>query len=75
MRYNIELDHDQCDAIAIASLKEAYRFNCKPDRIDCSNDEMWVDKNFLKAVDHVLEYFLNAKQLDEWIEEKKELLK
>jgi hypothetical protein len=75
MKHTIELDHDQCDSIAIASLKEAYRHNCKPDKIDCSDDVIEVDYHFLGAVDEVLEYFLNAEQKKVWEQEKKDMLK
>jgi hypothetical protein len=63
------------DDIAIASLKEAYRHNCKPDKIDCSDEVMEVDFHFLGAVDEVLDYFLNAEQKKVWDQEKKDMLK
>lgn len=70
MKHVIELDHDQCDAITVGSLKEAYRANCIPDRIDCSNDTTWVDEDFLQAIELVMEYFCNAEQMQQWREEK-----
>lgn len=75
MKHTIELDHDQCDKITIVSLKETYRHNCKPGKIDCSDDEIPVDVELLAAVDIVLEYFCTANQLKQWIQEKKEMTK
>lgn len=47
MKYNIELDHDQTDAIVIASLKEAYRLNADP--LPDEGGEKWVDVEIGRA--------------------------
>ena len=62
------LDHDQTDAIVIASLKEAYRLNADP--LPDEGGEKWVDVEFLAAIDHVLEYYHNYEQKKLWIVEK-----
>lgn len=68
MKHTIELDHDQSDAIVIDSLKEAYRLNADP--LPDEGGEKWVDVEFLAAIDHVLEYYLDYEQKKIWIAEK-----
>jgi len=66
----IDLTEDQIDEIAMHSLRDAYRFNCKPDKIDNSDEIIPVDNDFLDAVDLVLRYYQNAEQQQEWEMEK-----
>lgn len=73
MRHTLVLDHDTCDQITVKSLKEAYRVNVNPSKIDHSDDEVWVDHEFLKAVDSVMEYFCNAEEMRQWNSEKEQL--
>lgn len=73
MTYKIDLDYDTCDSITIHSLKEAYRLNCIPQKIEHSDEEPWIDHEFLKAIDLVMEYFCNAEQMKQWQKEKEEL--
>lgn len=75
MKHTIELSEDQCDLIAVKCLMEAYRYNCKPNKIDCSDDEIPVDQKFLDAIDLVLGYFCNADGLDQWNIEKRKWVK
>lgn len=66
MRIDITLTDDQVDEIAMHSLRDAYRLNTKPNRIDNSEDEIPVDQEFLDAVNLVLRYYQNAKEQQEW---------
>jgi hypothetical protein len=69
MKHTIELDHDQSEAIVIDSLKETYRLNADP--LPDEGGEKWVDVEFLAAIDHVLEYYLDYEQKKIWTAEKK----
>lgn len=70
--YIIRLHEDQRDQMVAESLKEAYRLNSIPYKIDCSDDEIEIDEEFLKAIDLVMQYFCDAEQIKQWNEEKKE---
>lgn len=70
MKLEIDLTEDQMDEIAMYSLREAYRLNSHPNKIDNSDEEIPVDNEFLDAVDLVLRYFQNYKQQQEWEMEK-----
>lgn len=70
MKITIDLTEDQIDEITMHSLRDAYRFNCKPDKIDNSDDDIPVDNDFLDVVDLVLRYYQNAEQQQEWEMEK-----
>ena len=67
------ISNEDIDKMVVEELKNAYRMNAVPNKIDCSDDVIPVDQEFLKSVDHVLEYFLNSNQLKEWEQEKAEL--
>lgn len=73
MRLDITLTDDQIDQITMYSLRDAYRLNSKPDKIDNSEEYIPVDQEFLDAVDLVLRYYQNAKQQQEWDIEKETL--
>lgn len=66
MRIDVNLTDEQLDEITMHSLRDAYRFNSKPNRIDNSDDEIPVDQEFLDAVNLVLRYYQNAKEQQEW---------
>ena len=68
--FNLQLTHDQVDEITLISLKESYRMNAIPDNIDCSDEELWVDHEFLKSIEHVMEYYMTADQKKQWQDEK-----
>lgn len=70
MKVCFELSDDQLDAMAIFALKEAYRFNAGYNTIDNSDEKIDPDYDFLKSVDHVLQYFLNYEQTKIWNREK-----
>lgn len=67
------ISNEDVDKMVVEELKNAYRMNAVPNKIDCSDDVIPIDQEFLKSVDHVLEYFLNTNQLKEWEAEKAEL--
>lgn len=69
--YTIEIDHNQCDRIVLESLKDAYKLNAIPDKIDCSNEDAWVDTQFLNALDMVIHYYCSHEEKKQWIQEKK----
>ena len=71
--FEILISNEDVDKIVVQELKDAYRLNAKPNKIDCSDDIIPIDQEFLNSVDHVLEYFLNYEQLKEWEKEKAEL--
>lgn len=67
------ISNEDIDKMVVEELKNAYRMNAVPNKIDCSDDVIPVDQEFLKSVDHVLEYFLNSNQLKEWEQEKADM--
>ena len=68
----VKIYDEDVDKLVIDALKDAYHLNAEPNKIDNSDDAIEPDVEFLKAVDFVLEYFMNANQLDEWEKEKAE---
>lgn len=54
------------DRIIIDELKEAYRMNCLPEKIDCSDDYIEPDHELLYAIRKVLEYYMTPKEYIEW---------
>ena len=75
MKHTIEIDVDQCDQITIQNLKEAYRHNCYPQKIDCSDEVIDVDQEFLNAIESVMDYFMNRNEKAQWEIEKAGLVK
>lgn len=70
MKVEVEINDEMFDRAIVESLKEAYRMNCNPDKIDCSEDEIPVDDEFLNAVDLVISYYTNHEQYQAWVNEK-----
>lgn len=70
MKLDITLSDDDMDKITVLSLKSAYKFNAGYNTIDNSDERIEPDYAFLKSVDHVLEYFLNQNQIQEWQAQK-----
>lgn len=64
----IELPDEVVDEIIIEGLKNAYLLNCIPDKYDCSDDEIEVDLDFLKALYIVMEYFMPKDELHAWLQ-------
>ncbi len=70
MKIEVSIDDEMLDRAILESLKEAYRMNCQPNKIDCSDEEISVDDEFLNAVDLVISYYTNQEQYQEWVNEK-----
>ena len=68
----VKIYDEDVDKFVIDALKDAYHLNAEHNKIDNSDDAIEPDVEFLKAVDFVLEYFMNANQLAEWEKEKAE---
>jgi len=75
MKIEVSIDDEMLDRAIVESLKEAYKLNANPDKIDCSEDEIPVDDEFLNAVDLVISYYTNAEQYQQWVNEKINLTK
>jgi hypothetical protein len=75
MKIEVNINDEMLDQAILESLKEAYRMNCKIDKIDCSDEEIPVDEEFLNAVDLVISYYTNAEQYRAWVNEKTNLTK
>ena len=58
------------DDIVINSLKNAYRMNFYPDKIDNSDEYIDRDETLLNAIDLVLDYYMTDSEKKEWILEK-----
>ena len=70
MKIEVDISDEMLDLAILESLKDAYRLNCKPNKIDCSEDEIPVDEEFLNAVDLVISYYTNQEQYQQWVNEK-----
>lgn len=66
MRIEVDIDLDDLDAVVRESLRDAYLYNCEPNKIDNSDYVIEPDHEFLKAVDLVLRYYQNAAEQAEW---------
>ena len=70
MKIEVNIPDEMLDLAILESLKEAYRMNAQPNKIDCSEDEIPVDEEFLNAVDLVISYYTNQEQYQQWVNEK-----
>lgn len=70
MKVVVNLEEYQIDTIVVYSLKEAYRLNAGVNKIDNSEEKIDPDYEFLRSVDHVLEYYLNFDERRIWNQEK-----
>lgn len=75
MKIEVNITDEIFDRAIVESLKDAYRLNFSPNKIDCSEDEIPVDDEFLNAVDLVISYYTNHEQYQEWVNEKINLTK
>lgn len=57
------------DDLMIAELKEAYRLNSMPGKIDCSDDVIEPDEEFLYCLRQVLGYYMPPADFKEWLAE------
>jgi len=62
----IKLVDDQIDRIIIDELKNDYRINLVPNRIDCSDDVLDPDQDLLDAIKRVLRYYMNTQEYERW---------
>ena len=62
----IKLVDEQIDRIIIDELKNDYRLNVEPNRVDCSNDVIAADQNLLDAIKCVLHYYMNSEEYEQW---------
>jgi hypothetical protein len=70
MKVEVNIPDPQIDRMVVESLKEAYRLNCKPDKIDNSDDVIGVDDELLNAFDLVISYHVTQEEYQEWVNEK-----
>jgi|688.fasta_scaffold25162_18 hypothetical protein len=70
MKVVVNLEEYQIDTMVVYSLKEAYRLNAGVNKIDNSEEKIDPDYEFLRSVDHVLEYYLNFDERRIWNQEK-----
>ena len=69
MNRTLLVDDEMLDRIIINELKEVYRLNRLPDKIDCSDDYIDPDTELLHSVDRVLRYFMTRDEYDKWVAE------
>ena len=65
-KINVSLDMDQVSELVRQSLIEDYELNKDPDFVDCSDWEIDPDKQLLKALEIVIEYYSTPEQFTEW---------
>jgi hypothetical protein len=70
MKVEVNIPDPQIDRMVVESLKEAYRLNCKPDKIDNSDDVIGVDDELLNAFYLVISYHVTQEEYQEWVNEK-----
>ena len=71
---SIDLTYDQIDMVVVKELRDCYRINAKPIKIDCSDDCLAPDEELLLALDTVLSYYQNQAEKQEWNKEKEKLV-
>jgi hypothetical protein len=69
MNRTLLVDDEMLDRIIINELKEVYRLNRLPEKIDCSDDYIESDTELLHSVDRVLRYFMTRDEYDKWVAE------
>ena len=70
MKVKVDLDFDQISELVRQSLIEDYELNKDPDFVDCSDWEIDPDKQLLKALEIVIEYYSTPEQFAEWKKHK-----
>lgn len=65
----VDMDETQLNSLVVLALKEAYWMNVNPSGL-AMDDETFIDTDFLKSVEHVMQYFMNEEQLDQWNKER-----
>jgi ADP-dependent phosphofructokinase/glucokinase len=74
MKIEVNIPDPQIDRMVVESLKESYRLNCKPDKIDNSGDVIDVDYALLNAFNTVISYYSTHEEYKEWVDEKSTML-
>ena len=64
------LTDDQVDEIVVEELKLAYELNCKPNKVDCSDDYIDPDYKLLASLEYVLQYFMVPSEFKAWKQTK-----
>ena len=67
MNRTLLVDDEMLDRIIINELKEVYRLNRFPEKIDCSDDYIDPDTELLHSVDRVLQYFMAKDEYHKWV--------
>lgn len=62
----IELTGEQIDEVVIEDLKWTYTLCSVPNKIDCSDEYIEPDTEFLKSVEQVLSYYMIPSEFAEW---------
>lgn len=62
----IDTGYSTLECLIIEDLKESYRLNRDPERMDCSEDIIEPDTELLAALDKVLEYYMNPTEYTLW---------
>lgn len=62
----IDTGYSTLECLIIEDLKESYRLNRDPERMDCSEDIIEPDTELLAALDKVLEYYMNLTEYTLW---------
>ena len=70
MNKTLLVDDEMLDRIIINELKDVYRTNRDPKKIDCSDDYIEPDTQLLYGVDKVLQYFMSPSEYGRWVIER-----
>lgn len=65
-KVTIELCSEQIDQIIIDDLKLSYHLNSLPNKVDCSNDVIEPDTEFLHCIEKVLDYYMSREDFVAW---------
>ena len=65
-KINVSLDFDQISELIRQSLIQDYELNMHPDYVDCSDWSIDPDKQLLKALELVIDYYSTPEQFAEW---------
>ena len=55
------------ERLVVEELKLAYRLNCKPSKIDNSDEYVEPDEEFLHSIVRVLEYYMPPLEFSKWV--------
>ena len=66
MKFTFDINPDEADIFVVQMLKDAYRMNSKPDKIDCSDSELDPDWLLLESLDAVISYYSTPEEYVAW---------